>query len=170
MCGGSKDPPYGTYETSAEPALRDLERVSVHLHAGAAVDKIDRDNIEPAGRVHEPAARQEIGRHARDSLLFPSGYGRSPAAKLAPLARLHLDEDDIALMAGDDVDLATARPVAARDNCVPAPLQFGAGQILAQFSKCLPAIVAHGRYTAASFDPTSTTKFTRGTKITNHLF
>ena len=50
-------------------------------------------------------------------------------------AGLHLDEDERRAVAGDDVDFASSRAVAAINNCVPAAKQFVAGEIFPGFSQ-----------------------------------
>src|SRR5688500_14169202 len=84
-----------------------------------------------------------VDRHVRDPPLLPSGDGRGGAAELAARARFHLDEDDPAAIASDDVNFSVACAVAARQNCVPASDQFSTREILAQFSEVLPWVGGH---------------------------
>src|SRR5262249_30733595 len=78
--------------------------------------------------------------------------------------RLHLDEHDRRSVAGDDVNFSSARAIAARKNCVPTALQFGAREVFAKFSERLASVGRHGHEAVANDGPRRSA--TKGAKIT----
>src|SRR4051812_17335079 len=112
-----------------------VERILKHFDFGTARVEVDRHHIEPAGAVGQTMPAHVVDRELRDppALERRDRFGGRP--KRMAVARLHFDENDRLPVSGDDVDFSTAAAIAPRDNCVPAPFEFGAGEIFAGFSK-----------------------------------
>jgi len=108
-----------------------VESVLIQLNPRRLFAYVDRDDVEPTRAVDQPVPRQIVLRDAcHPPPLEPRDRFR-PGAKLAPLARLDLDEDDGLAIARDDVQFSTATPISPGKNCVPATLQLLAGEIFA---------------------------------------
>ena len=112
---------------------------------GSALFEIDGDHVEAAGLIVQAPARQEVDRHPDDPLLLHDGHRRRRRRRTrrppAPSPRRTRGR----AVAGDDVNFAKPRAIAALKNCVPAARQFRAREIFAHFPEGLPAIRWHGR-------------------------
>ena len=115
--------------------------MSINLNPGLAVLEIDGHHVEAAGSGEQPAARQVVSRHVDDALLLAADDRGRGAAIGAASPRLHLDEDQGLLLAGDDVNFSTPRAIPPRKNFVPAASQLRACEVLADFSKGLTSVV-----------------------------
>jgi len=92
-------------------------------------------------------ASKVVDGHARNAPLLPAGHRSGSPAELLRHPRFDFDEHNRDAILRDDVDFAEPRSVAAFNNCVPAPLQFGAGEIFTGNSKGLTRIVWHAART-----------------------
>jgi hypothetical protein len=90
--------------------------------AAGGVDR-DADRVEAQLQAVRPVGDlAEEGRgHAAD--LLPLALVEAVPRSPGPAARLDLDEDEVSVVGGDDVDLAEPRPVVAGDDVVAEALE-----------------------------------------------
>jgi hypothetical protein len=110
----------------------------------------NRNNIKATGGIGQSLPRQVIGGHRADSGAFSPGNRLGWRAEPIRSSGLDLDEHDGVAVPGDDVNLASARTVAARNDCVPAPLELPAGEIFAGFPKENTPATVHARIMRAN--------------------
>ncbi len=94
---------------------------------------MNRDDVEPAGATGEVMPGDVVERELGQPATFArrnrfGGISEGPA-----VARLDLYEHNRAPFAADDVNFATAPPVAPGDNRVPAAFELGTRQIFTSF-------------------------------------
>jgi hypothetical protein len=89
---------------------------------------------------------QECRGHPPDlfALALVQGLPRSAAGAVGS-PRLDLDEDQGAAIEDDEVDLAVARAVVARDERVAKALEVGEREVFAEASEVLSQVGGHGR-------------------------
>ena len=138
LAGRFKGVPYRYLLKSAkniriDQTSTDVESVLIQLNPRRLFAHVNRDDIEPTRTVDQPVPRQVVLRDAGHPPALEPRHRFHPGAKLAPFARLDLDEDDGLAIARDDVQFSTATPISTGKNCVPATLQLLAGEIFAQF-------------------------------------
>src|SRR6185295_18651481 len=109
-----------------EGALKDLDRRFPRV-------EMDRHDVEAAGTAREVMSHHVVEREPchPPALERSDRFGR--VSERTTLPRLHLDEHQRGAIPRDDVQFATAPPVAPRNYCVPAPLQLAAREIFACF-------------------------------------
>src|SRR5580765_1924611 len=106
-----------------------IECVLEHLDNRAARFEVNRHDVEPARTLAQMMTHDEILCEVRHPALLHRCHrlGRGPV--LAALSRLHFDEHERPIPAGNDVQFATPPPISPGNDCVPAPLELRAGQI-----------------------------------------
>src|SRR5438067_1513010 len=116
-----------------------IESVLNDLHDRIARVEMDRHDVEAARAVGYAGAHHVLACEIDDSSAFEPGDRFGRRAERVALASLHFDEHQRPAVTGDDVNFATARAVAPRNNCVPAALQLAAREIFSVFSENLPS-------------------------------
>ena len=117
---------FNTFASGAPPrqnGLSNAERTSVH--SAPAARPVDPDDVEARRRAAEAVQREVRLRGACDARDLARTDGLDRAAEAAVRARAHLDEDDDAAVARDEIDLGAAEPDVARDDLVAEPAQDG---------------------------------------------
>src|SRR6266850_2994261 len=101
---------------------------------------MNRYDVEAARAGGQVVAHHVVDRELGDLSPLEAGDRFGRRAECVALARLHLDEHQRPALTGDDVQFATAKAVAPRNNCVPAVLQLAAREIFAVFPEDLPGL------------------------------
>ena len=120
-------------------SVRGVERPLIDLDRGTSKLKVNRHDVEAARAVGHVSAHHVVACEIGDSSALESGDRFGRRAERVALASLHFDEHQRPAVTGDDVNFATARAVAPRNNRVPAALQLAAREIFPVFSKNLPS-------------------------------
>jgi hypothetical protein len=112
-----------------------IECVLNHADHRLVPVNVNRHDVEPArARAHPPPAHV-LHREPGDppALSRRHGFARRPASRA--ITRFHLDENENAAISRDDVDFSSPPPPAPGKNCIPAALEFTAGEIFAEYPK-----------------------------------
>ncbi len=120
--------------------LVDVEGVLEYFNVWYCPTEGNDHDIETAGGLGEPVTGKEVEGHGRDAAALEGCDRLGPSAKLAAVPRLDLDEHDGPAIARDDVNFSTTATIAAGNNLVPPPFEFGTGEIFSGFSKDLSRI------------------------------
>src|SRR5437667_12576050 len=89
----------------------------------------NRDGIEPAGAIHEPARSQVVDGQPLQAVLLERGNGLKRTAIVGRGPRLHLQEDKGTVVLGHQVELSHGAPHVAVTDEIPAAAQRANGSL-----------------------------------------
>ena len=116
-------------------AIRSHEGVGDDFHLRPPGPHRDRHDIKSTDDSRGVRAGEIVQRHQRQLSLLRRCHGGKKSSEPTRRTRLNLDEHEDRTMRGNDADLAMARAVAARKDCVPATSQLTAREIFSQFTE-----------------------------------
>ena len=142
--GGDDDPAAGdgifaelrhSSVSDRQSAVGERERILVQLDCGRTSVQVNRHDVEAAWTPGQSVPDDIVEGGVGDPPPLDPRHGFARLAEVPIVPCLHFDEDNCLPVARNDVQFATAPPVATGKYCVPAAFQLTTGEIFADFTK-----------------------------------